>query len=54
MSFDVGLQDVLETMARAYSAGDAVGCAALFTEDAQLHSPFAPPAKGSAAIEALH
>ena len=48
------LQKYLDRMAAAYSAGDAKACANLFTEDAQLHSSFAPPAIGRAAIEALH
>jgi len=45
---------VLTEMARAYAAGDAEGCAALFTQKATIHSPLAPPARGRAEIEALH
>lgn len=41
-------------MALAYAAGDAAACAARFTCDAAIHSPFAPPAHGCAEIEALH
>jgi ketosteroid isomerase-like protein len=48
------LQAFLDRMARAYSAGDATACAEMFTENAQLHSPFAPPAIGRDAIRALH
>lgn len=48
------LQAALNEMARVYAAGDAAACAALFTADATLHSPFAPPAHGRAEIEALH
>ena len=48
------LQAYLDQMAAAYSAGDAKACADLFTQDAQLHSSFAPPAIGRAAIRALH
>lgn len=48
------LQTTLDRMARAYVAGDAPACAALFTADAALHSPYAPPARGRAEIEALH
>lgn len=48
------IQNVLDEMARAYSAGNAKACAELFTENAQLHSPFGPPAVGRQAIEALH
>lgn len=47
-------QDHLDQMTAAYRAGDAAACAAMFTVDAQLHSPYAPPAIGRAAIEALH
>ena len=54
MSFEAEVRDLLNQMAAAYSAGDTSGVAALFTEDAQLHSPFAPPAIGRAAIEHLH
>lgn len=48
------IQNLLDQMAAAYSAGDAEGCAALFTHDAQLHSPFAAPAVGRDAILELH
>jgi ketosteroid isomerase-like protein len=29
-------------------------CAAIFTDDIEAFSPYAPPARGRAAIEALH
>lgn len=48
------MQALLDRMVVAYRAGDAAGCAALWTEDGAIHSPFAPPALGRAAIEALH
>jgi uncharacterized protein (TIGR02246 family) len=48
------LQDFFDAMAAAYVAGDATACAGLFTADGQLHSPYAPPARGRAEIEALH
>ena len=48
------IQTLLDQMANAYSAGDAVTCARMFAMDAQLHSPFAPPAIGRPAIEKLH
>jgi ketosteroid isomerase-like protein len=54
MSFKAEVQTLLDQMAASYCAGDAAGCAALFAEDGQLHSPFAPPAVGRAAIERLH
>lgn len=38
----------------AYRIGDAEGCARVFTDDAELYSPFAPVAKGRDAIRALH
>jgi ketosteroid isomerase-like protein len=47
-------QSLLDRMTAAYRVGDAAACAAMFTPDAQLHSPYAPPAIGRAAIEALH
>jgi ketosteroid isomerase-like protein len=54
MSFEGDVRELLNQMAVAYRAGDAAGVSALFAEDAQLHSPFAPPAIGRAAIERLH
>ncbi|WP_342028546.1 YybH family protein [Mesorhizobium qingshengii] len=48
------LQGIWNIYIAAYRTGDAVGCAAIFTSDAELHSPYAPPARGRAAIEALH
>ncbi len=48
------LQAALDDMAQFYMAGDAVACAALFTTDATLLSPYAPPAHGRAEIAALH
>jgi len=38
----------------AYRGGDADACAACFHPDAILHSAFAAPARGRAAIAALH
>ncbi len=38
----------------AYRTGDAAGCAAVFTEDARMTSPFGPEAVGRDAIEAQH
>ncbi|TPK61594.1 DUF4440 domain-containing protein [Mesorhizobium sp. B2-4-19] len=54
MSIRDELQELWEIYVAAYRAGDAAGCAAVFTSDAELHSPYAPPARGRAAIEALH
>ncbi|TGD41613.1 hypothetical protein EEB11_17830 [Pseudotabrizicola sediminis] len=48
------IQGWLDRMARSYAAGDSGACADMFTEDATLHSPFAPPARGRIEIETLH
>ncbi|MER9800910.1 nuclear transport factor 2 family protein [Mesorhizobium sp. M0142] len=48
------LQGLWDIYVAAYRAGDAAGCASIFTDDAEVHSPYAPPARGRAAIEALH
>ena len=48
------LQSLLDEMARAYASGNAAACAAMFAPDAQLHSPFGPPAVGHAEIKSLH
>lgn len=54
MSIRDDLQEIWDTYVAAYRAGDAAGCAAIFTEDAEVHSPYGPPARGRPAIEALH
>ena len=48
------LQSVLDKMAEVYAAQDATACAALFTADGSLYSPYAPPTHGRTDIEALH
>ena len=48
------LQDLYNAYAAAYSVGDAAACAAAFAPDGELFSPYAPPARGREAIEALH
>ncbi|MDX8455982.1 nuclear transport factor 2 family protein [Mesorhizobium sp. VK9D] len=48
------LQEIWDLYVAAYRLGDAAGCAAIFTDDAEVHSPYGPPARGRAAIEALH
>jgi uncharacterized protein (TIGR02246 family) len=48
------LQSLCDAYVAAYRAGDAAGCAAVFTEDGVMFSAFAPPARGRAAIAALH
>jgi ketosteroid isomerase-like protein len=44
----------MNAMAVSYSAGDALSCAAMFTSDAELISPYAPTARGRSEIEELH
>ena len=48
------LQNLLNTYVAAYQSGDAAACAAAFALNGELYSPYAPPARGRAAIEALH
>jgi ketosteroid isomerase-like protein len=48
------LQRVYDAYATAYRMKDAAGCAAVFTEDGEVFSPYAPPARGRPAVEALH
>ncbi|MEO1112531.1 MAG: nuclear transport factor 2 family protein [Pseudomonadota bacterium] len=47
-------QSLFNTYAKRYRTLDAPGCAALFSPDAELFSPYGPPAVGRAAIEAAH
>lgn len=47
-------QAVLDRYVRAYREGDADGCAAVFAEDAEMISPYGPPARGRDAIRAAH
>lgn len=54
MSIRDELQAFFDGMAAAYVAGDASACAAMFAVNGQLHSPYAPPARGRAEIEELH
>ncbi|MDI3338732.1 nuclear transport factor 2 family protein [Defluviimonas aestuarii] len=54
MAFQDEAQALFDRMASAYRAGDAAGCADCFTDDARLLSPYAPEARGRAAIEELH
>jgi uncharacterized protein (TIGR02246 family) len=53
-SFEVEAQALMDRLAAAYRTGDAAGCAALFTVDATLFSPYATATHGRDAIEALH
>lgn len=48
------LQQVLDRYQEAYANHDATGCAAAYTRDGQIFSPYAPPVTGTAAITATH
>jgi uncharacterized protein (TIGR02246 family) len=48
------LQSLFDTYVAAYQASDASACAAVFTSDGELYSPYAPPTRGRPAIAALH
>jgi ketosteroid isomerase-like protein len=54
MSIREDLQNLFNIYAAAYQTGDATVCAAMFTLNGELYSPYALPARGRAAIEALH
>jgi uncharacterized protein (TIGR02246 family) len=54
MSVRDELQSLLGAYARAYQAGEASARAKLYTPDGELHSPYAPLARGRSEIEALH
>lgn len=54
MDLQRDLQSVWDEYLAAYRNGDAAGCAAVFCRDALLTSPYGPPARGRAQIEALH
>lgn len=47
-------QPVLDRYLQAYIAHDSAGCAAEFTPDGQIFSPYGPPATGTAALKAAH
>lgn len=47
-------QKLFDVYVAFYRARDAVGCASIFTPQAQLFSPYGPPLLGRAAIEAAH
>lgn len=54
MSIRDDLQKLFDIYCAAYQVGDAATCASIFALDGELYSPYAPPARGRAAIEALH
>ncbi len=54
MDFKNNCQKLMDRYVSCYCTGDAAGCAAAYSLEAELYSPFGPPAIGRAAIEALH
>ena len=54
MSIKDELQRVYDAYQAAYRAKDAAGCAALFTSDGAVYSPYGPPGLGRDAVSALH
>ena len=48
------MEELLARYVSAYRAGDSDGCAAAFTRDGELRSPFGPAAIGRAAIAEVH
>ena len=54
MTLNDELQGLCDAYVAAYRTADAAGCAAVFTTDGILHSAYAPPARGRAAIADLH
>ena len=47
-------QALIDRYLASYTAHDARGCAAVYAEDAAVHSPYSQPAIGRPAIEATH
>lgn len=54
MAFRDEVQALADGYLAAYARQDAEGCAAGFSGDALMESPFGPPAAGRAAIAAAH
>ena len=54
MSFKQECQELLDHYAICYRQGDAKGCASIYAANAEMYSPFAPPAFGIRAIEDTH
>ncbi len=54
MDFKNECQELIDRYVSCYRAGDAAGCAAVYSLEGELYSPFGPPAMGRAAIEAIH
>ncbi|MDD9922494.1 MAG: hypothetical protein OXQ92_09495 [Boseongicola sp.] len=54
MPFEDECQQLLDHYVSCYVKGDAKGCASVFALNAELYSPFGPPAIGRQAIEETH
>jgi uncharacterized protein (TIGR02246 family) len=54
MPIRLELQSVLDRYTAAYRRGDAAGCAAAFTPDGEMRSPYGPPAIGRTEVAATH
>ena len=54
MDFKIECQALFDLYLSSYRAGDAIGCASVFSLDSELYSPFGPPAIGRASITSIH
>lgn len=54
MNFQEECQQLLDQYLSYYRDGDAVGCASVYAFDAELYSPYGPPAIGRQAIAEIH
>ena len=54
MDFLEECQQLLDRYVSCYREGDAAGCASVYSIEAEMYSPFGPPAIGRRAIEAAH
>jgi hypothetical protein len=54
MGFKKDCQALFDFYLSSYRAGDAKGCASVFSLDSELYSPFGPPAIGRPAITSIH
>ena len=54
VTFREECQRLLDRYVSSYCEGDAEGCAAIYARNAEMYSPFGPPAVGRQAIEDTH
>lgn len=54
MAFQQEIEEIMTAYVAAFNAQNAAECAAIYTEDATIFSPFGPPIRGRAAIVAEH